>query len=203
MPIVDFDGNAIGIDPTPPPDPPPVVEQEPTSLEIAKIELMKKEAGVLPAWNITHFYPTYTGIRWYMCNKIRKLLANIKNKYGYPVRFYHSMDTFSGIMFWINEEYRCYPSITKERWKDNNEEAWRYIIIQRQDLDFWGELGLDMIRNIPIISYVIDEVVHDIIGVDLLLIPIYENVAFYNTMNDILIFSNWGKIKKDLEKEGY
>ena len=179
------------------------INEGPSPKEWAKIHILTKIGHFLPDYTPIHKVPTEGGIYWWMGIKIRKKLANYKNKYGYPVRFHNSMDTYGGVMFWISEYYRVYTEATKIRWTMKPDERWRTIVIQKANLDFTGELVIDIVEKIPIFGDIIVSTIYDIQKVDFLFYPLYENIAFYNTLNDVLIYSNWDKILMELNKEGY
>ena len=63
------------------------------------------------------------------------------------------------------------------------------------------------------VIFAMDSIIKTILGFDPIdeilaantqqIYPIYENVSFYNTMNDVLIYANWDKIRTELNNEGY
>lgn len=174
-----------------------------TEKEMNKILLLESMYGMIPPRTFAHNRTTNGGIHWWECNKIRKLIANIKNRYGYPVRFYHSMDTFSGVYIWVHQEFRVYAKATRLRWESNPNERWRVVCLQRFELDFWGDLLQDFVNSIPILGGVINTLTNEMMEVDIIFVLVYPNLPFFNTMNDILIFANWEMIEAEFNLNGY
>jgi len=176
-------------------------------VQLAKLEILIRETRTpfIPPYEYYHLLGTNKVSGWWEGIKIREYLKRIKNRFGYPVRYYHSMDTFSGVMIWIHQEYRIHQTATKY-WlglNDNYRHAWRYVIVQRAELPFEQELIADMFDGIPYISMIADEVQNDLMRYDMYASPLYPNLSFYNTINDMMIYCNWDFVRQDLINGGF
>lgn len=161
-------------------------------------------------------------IEKYETNKIRILLGKIHGSAGYPVRFAQYIGYYSGIGMWIPDGWAIHAEYTTQAWKNDSglptsKEKSGYLI----DLSKLTQ-NLEPIRKWrEVYIYWVGQEVRNLIeaGVPLTLEtffteafaqeftmkshPIWENLGFYNTVNDILIHENWGKCTKELRKHGY
>lgn len=157
-------------------------------------------------------------IPYWQTVKIRKIFQQIDGALGYKSKFAHSMDNFSLFMIQIPQEYRIETTLTQAMWEmDMTEEnglemhmldgrtieteafneRWRNVYIY-----FDNNFYADIIESIIPLS--IDSALKKLCMAGLgYLYPIYENLAFRNTMSKELIYSNFDKIREELNKWGY
>ena len=162
---------------------------------------------------------------WYfMTVKQRKILTKKYGSKGYPVRLYEYIGYFSGIAFWLPEEWVVLPRNTKKLWDENPEKAWRVVMIAHilPDIDaiilqypklkdiitanFWLDLWQGVQNSVS-------GLINTVADVDPAMIsemqktakeyPIYPNLGFYNTTNDIVLLANQDYVKTDIESMGY
>lgn len=145
--------------------------------------------------------------------KIRKIFQKLDGIKGYQSRHAHSMDNYGLFMVQIPQEWRIEVGITKMMWESDIaiqpdkdipafhtkaiNERWRNVFIY-----FDNNIYSDIAENLIPLS--IDSGLKKILALSLgKRYPIYENLAFRNTMSSQLIYSNWDKILEFLNSRGY
>lgn len=155
--------------------------------------------------------PTDGGIECWQTIKIRTILASLFSRHGYPLREYAGMGYFSGISCWIpvqryinhHETRMLWENAEKRGWDGKSPHPkWRTLILMEVPEP---ESSLDILtgRGVVFDFGMID------LGFELYQTftnepyPIFENLSFYNTIHDILIYHNWDKIRKLFNMNGY
>lgn len=150
-------------------------------------------------------------IPYWQGNKIREVLQKIHMSAGYPVRLGEYIGfASSGLGLWLEEGFVIHKRITRENWY-NLPSSDRWFKPYVKPGVKWREvfiyyIGLEEVGIITgAIPFNIDQTILKAITTNVSgkWIGIYENLGFYNTINDLLIKKNWDKVLKDLNNHGY
>lgn len=139
------------------------------------------------------------GLRWYHTNKIRYYLEKIHMNHGYPCKFKYKVDFYSLVYVIILTKNVIMRSETDYLWENVKSHQWRTLIIGEimegvTWLDIMG--GIANAFTLGFGNYLAA------LGTQKR-IPVYENLTFFGTVHDVIIYANWDKILLELNREGY
>ena len=157
--------------------------------------------------------------KYYETVKIREALASYSKYMGYPVRGASYINFDGGVAIWCMAHIKVNPWRTYDSWEmdftndpENLRRTWRFYRIgsQRVDgdpynalLDLVG-LGMDILELETLPTFIWDYVGRNLLyHTDPKSIAIMPNVAFTNTLHDLVIMANWDYICPFLSSIGY
>lgn len=135
---------------------------------------------------------TNGGIRFFQTIKIRSIFEKIYKVSGYPVRWAHYVGYYSGLGLWVHDDFIINAHQTTFLWENEPDKKWREVVI--------GRIPDIITREIPLVAHIASIISKQVYTERW---QVFENLAFYNTMNDIVIKHNWDKIRVFLNGKGY
>jgi len=133
------------------------------------------------------------GIKYYMSIKVRKALKTIWLRYGYPVRYQQYIGYYSGLGCWIPNHHIVLQYYTDMLWNDHPKHRWR-TIVTAATFPQYSPQALIPFNDLLEIPFILGSMRH---------LRVFENLGFYNTINDVVIGANWDYILKLLNQWGY
>lgn len=204
MPFVDDDGSPFN----------PTTRKVPSPYEIVRLNKIRAETGfnLIPMYKDFHKKTTAKGnIAWTETIKIRNKLKGYFRPSGYPVKFEKYVGYFSGVSFWIPAGWMVHNEATIFSWKDHMQMDLGFLNVDNSALPlrevfiwFVGQEFMSFIQQL--IPFQLETGIFNFMssGLSLKTLDIFENLSFYETLNDAVIFANWDKVKVLLEKiEGF
>lgn len=143
------------------------------------------------------------GISHYETIKVREIFKKKIRIYGYPVREYSAIDYYSGLALWLPNNMVISAYKTNEFWRNFPRAKWRFVIIEPFPLE--GEnidYIADFLSYIPLGSFG-TRAIQMLYSANAMHYPVFPNMAFEYTMNDIVLDANWDLIIPILNRWGY
>ena len=176
---------------------------------------------------------TNGGISYYQYNKIRILLSAIQKKNGFPARDNHTVAFYSLLMFSLPFYTRLALLITQQAWADDpaiymkNSITGRYIMFEKSNYhdqiaslldkgpgtwrwryilihDIPNELINTLVGSIPIVGDLTQFATYQVLqATSIRPWPLYDYLISKGGLHDVVIKTNWNKIRKELNDNGY
>jgi hypothetical protein len=121
--------------------------------------------------------------------RIRYVMGQIYQQFGYPVKFGYHVDYYSGVAMWILDDWQIDDFNTRNLWNWRPQFKWKRVFVEY--------LGTSAIRDVPIVGYFFSSITSAYIHRE---VEIYDNLLFKNTIANELIVHNKQKIIDELSK---
>lgn len=158
-------------------------------------------------------------------NKIREVLKRKYNTHGYPLKKGHHIEFSSGVGLWVPDFWVVAHSYTRKMWELHPRRyefktVWIHRILRSPEevmSEMMANNGYDKSNLLELGRLAISELTElipggqivDMIDKIILMVrslrpfPVYENISFYGTLNDYMIYQNIVHVKNDMKDMGY